>query len=190
MSTLKIHVGVTKAIDKMRRDFLWEDINDRHKLNSVAWSTLSKPTFLGGLGIRNLSSNNLDFLAKMAWRIFSNLDSSLGKLLNAKYFRSSSFWHCCSKPKISYFWSSILNGRDILMEGLRWKIGNGLSVSFWHDIWIQNLPLASFLNPDCPFDYSLKVSDLINHSTGQWNLSYVASILLHIFWILLSLYQF
>lgn len=81
MYTLKLPVGVTKVIDKMQRDFLWEDVNGHRKIHPIAWTTLFRPIHLGGLGIRDLSSNNLAFLAKMAWRIYSNMDSSLGKLL-------------------------------------------------------------------------------------------------------------
>lgn len=66
MSTLFIPVGVTNAIDKMRRYFLWEDINGHQRIHSVAWKTACYPTYMGGLGIRNLSSTNLAFLAKMA----------------------------------------------------------------------------------------------------------------------------
>ncbi|XP_026396923.1 uncharacterized protein LOC113291626 [Papaver somniferum] len=54
-------------------------------LKCIPLPTLCRPTYLGGLGLRDLSSNNLAFLAKMAWRIYSNMDSTLGKLVSAKY---------------------------------------------------------------------------------------------------------
>lgn len=66
ISIIRLPLGVTKAIDKMHRDFLWEDINGRQKRHFVSWDTLCHHSTMGGLGIRNLSSNNLAFMAKMA----------------------------------------------------------------------------------------------------------------------------
>lgn len=104
------------------------------------------------------------------------MDSPLGLLLRAKYFHSCTFWYADSKGRYSFFWSSILKVKVILKEGIRWQIGNGLTVSFWHDIWEKDLPLASFLSLDSPFDFNLKV-DLINLGTDQWDVSCVAGFL-------------
>jgi hypothetical protein len=46
---------VVKAIDKIRRGFLWKDIKDvRGGHCVVRWNKVCKPLSLGGLGIHNL----------------------------------------------------------------------------------------------------------------------------------------
>jgi hypothetical protein len=44
----------------------------------------------------------------------------------------------------SYTWKRILHRRDLLCEGLVWKIGNGSSVKVWEDNWI---PRAGLMRP-------------------------------------------
>ena len=34
---------------------------------------------------------------------------------------------------------SILKGRDVLLRGARWRIGNGAKVSIWKDAWLPSL---------------------------------------------------
>lgn len=37
----------------------------------------------------------------------------------------------------SLAWRSLLAGRSLLREGLRWIIGNGRHVKIWKDKWLQ-----------------------------------------------------
>ena len=36
-------------------------------------------------------------------------------------------------------WKGILEGRDILLRGARWRIGNGAKFSIWKDVWLPSL---------------------------------------------------
>lgn len=69
----------------------------------------------------------------------------------------------------SYAWRSIIHGRELLVKGLTKMIGNGKSMSVWGDPWILEgagrIPLMKniFINLD------LKVSDLLDISTGFWD---------------------
>ena len=59
-----------------------------------------------------------------------------------------------------------------------WQIGNGESISFWHDNWIDNKNLIEILNADeatvvSPLD---KVFEFIQHDR-TWNLIRLASTL-------------
>uniref|UniRef100_A0A803QCJ3 Reverse transcriptase domain-containing protein n=1 Tax=Cannabis sativa TaxID=3483 RepID=A0A803QCJ3_CANSA len=67
-------------------------------------------------------------LANQAWRVFSNPTSLLATVLKAKYFRHNGFLEAKLGHSPSYTWSSLLWGRDLLKNGLRWKV-----VSFFID---------------------------------------------------------
>ena len=74
----------------------------------MQWSLLCKPKDDGGLGFRDLAAFNKALLAKQ--KVGSN-------------------------P--SFVWRSFLVTRDLLIDGVRWKIGNGLSVDVWRDTWTE-----------------------------------------------------
>ncbi|KAF7812457.1 reverse transcriptase [Senna tora] len=75
--------------------------------------------------------------------------------------------------KPSWGWSSLLDGRDFLKDGLCWRIGNGSKVKVGKDKWIPplegmmlSLPLSYVGDKDA------LVSDLI--CDGDWDLSSIA----------------
>ncbi|GKF35841.1 hypothetical protein Tco_0112599, partial [Tanacetum coccineum] len=58
---------------------------------------------------------------------------------------------------------------DILLEGIRWQVGNGTDISFWTQKWVPYHEDFYIRTPRGPFDNSLLVSDFI--SDGAWNMS-------------------
>ncbi|XP_026451097.1 uncharacterized protein LOC113351297 [Papaver somniferum] len=95
----------------------------------------------------------------MAWRISSNPDSDVTKLLQAKYYSGCDFWTCDAKKRCSASWRSILKGMDAIKECLRWNIEDGSNVDLWNDAWFYNLPLSSIVvenNVELP---NLKVAE-------------------------------
>ena len=66
MLALELPPGVLKAIDKIRRSFLWKgrkDARGGHCL--LAWPKVTRPVYLGGLGISDLQ--NLGWVLKLKW---------------------------------------------------------------------------------------------------------------------------
>jgi hypothetical protein len=52
-------------------------------------------------------------------------NSVAGKILKAKYFPQFSFLEAQLGFKPSYAWRSIFNARELLVEGLQWRVGDG-----------------------------------------------------------------
>lgn len=52
----------------------------------MCWDRMARLKFCGGLGFKKLREFNLAIVGKQAWRLLSNPDSVVAKLLKAKYF--------------------------------------------------------------------------------------------------------
>lgn len=72
----------------------------------------------------------------------------------------------------SYLWTCITAARKVLLLGIRQKIYYGYDVRVWEDPWIPTTPsrpaspIAHVLHPN------LRVSDLINEDTREWDEGY------------------
>ena len=82
----------------------------------------------GGTGFRDLYTFNLAMLAKQGWRISQNLDSLIARVLKAKYYPFGYFLEAHQGANPSYTWQSLVARRDILKDGLAWRIGDGVKV--------------------------------------------------------------
>ena len=100
--------------------------------------------------------------------MIQNPDSLCSVVLKAMYFPNSSILEAKAKPGISYTWRSILRGMELLKQGIIWRIGSGESVDVWEDPWI---PRGTTRKPSTQngLDESMKVSDLMDQETGQWD---------------------
>ncbi|XP_042950095.1 uncharacterized protein LOC122282210 [Carya illinoinensis] len=112
------------------------------------------------------------------WELSKSTNNIWQNLLSKKYLISNSFKDTISKATDSLFWKGILSTRSLLAEGQCFKITNGLSVSVWSDPWI---PTVEGFKPT-PINHSIdtssvmKVSELISHTNGQWNLPILRSL--------------
>ncbi|KAL5768624.1 hypothetical protein ACOSQ2_015407 [Xanthoceras sorbifolium] len=66
----------------------------------------------------------------------------------------------------SFIWRSLLWGREILGEGIRWKVGNGENISIYDDCWLPKPYFSKILSPKY-LPKGVSVSELI--SNGWWN---------------------
>ena len=58
LSLLPLLGKVAKCMEKLQRDFLWNEIGGEPKIHLVKWAKVCKPLQVGGLGIRHLGSFN------------------------------------------------------------------------------------------------------------------------------------
>ncbi|WCJ29111.1 hypothetical protein M5689_010768 [Euphorbia peplus] len=69
----------------------------------------------------------------------------------------------------SFLWRSIHEVFQDFFSGLAWSIGDGKSVSFWDDIWLDDLKLREAAITSIPSELSdYKVADFLR-ADGQWN---------------------
>jgi hypothetical protein len=76
---------------------------------------------------------NQAFLANQGWRLLTEPDSLCARVLKACYFKENNFLSATCPKRASYTWRSIIKGRDLLREGLVWRIGDGASIRVMED---------------------------------------------------------
>lgn len=70
--------------------------------------------------------------------------SLLARVYKAKYFPHTSLLEVTVGHNPSYSWRSLTWGRDLLLTGLRWKVGNGRDINIFSSQW---LPRPSTFRP-------------------------------------------
>ena len=102
----------------------------------VAWEEMTKPKNLGGMGFRDIEMSNLALLARQAWRILQDPDTLSARVLKAVYFPDTLFLDAALGPSPSRVWRAIVDGRDVLQQGLIQRIGTGEETEVWSSNWI------------------------------------------------------
>lgn len=77
--------GICKEITDVIPRFWWGDDEKHRKMHWMAWWKLCIPKSEGGMGFRDLYSFNLVLFAKQSWRLITDPDSLVVRVLKAKY---------------------------------------------------------------------------------------------------------
>ncbi|KAM6584197.1 hypothetical protein CsatB_011199 [Cannabis sativa] len=151
----------------MMANFWWGLNENGSKIHWRSWNLLCKTKGEGGMGFRSFIQFNQALLAKQAWRIIEYPNSLLSTLLKRKYFPHNSFLEASMGHSPSLTWQGIRWGRELLVHGLRWKIGEGRTIRSGFDPWLPGH--SSFI----PITYSGPpngvVANLITDER-QWNI--------------------
>ncbi|GKA04326.1 putative RNA-directed DNA polymerase, eukaryota, reverse transcriptase zinc-binding domain protein [Tanacetum coccineum] len=124
---------------------------DSRKLAWIKWSNVLSSFDKGGLNIGSLKAFNISLLQKWRWRSFSSPNS-----LWVKVIKSLHGYECgldTEGCKFNGKWASIVGSSNYLhseniipLNTLRFRVGCGIRVRFWKDIWIGDSPLYTRYN--------------------------------------------
>ncbi|XP_058201480.1 uncharacterized protein LOC131316197 [Rhododendron vialii] len=140
-------------------------LRDRIIRKVQGWSN----NHLNQAGKEDFESFNLALLAKQFWRLLTNPNALWARVLKGLYFNNKSCMEAVRGASPSWSWCSLLEGRNLIQEGVQWSVGNGESIQFWDDNWIPDLngtKVASLPNVQRE---PLKVVEFINHVTKTWD---------------------
>jgi hypothetical protein len=131
--TLKLPKTVIKHIDKLRRHCLWRgaDLNAK-KPPQVAWKSVCKPKFQGGLGVINLALQNKALLMKNLHKFYNKADIPWINIIWANHYSHSL---PSDKPVGSFWWRDVLKTLESFKGIVRVEIGDGKTTLLWHDNW-------------------------------------------------------
>uniref|UniRef100_A0A803N9Z0 Uncharacterized protein n=1 Tax=Chenopodium quinoa TaxID=63459 RepID=A0A803N9Z0_CHEQI len=71
----------------------------------------------------------------------------------------------------SYVWRSIWGAKSIVLDGLKWRVGDGHSINVWDEVWLLGDYVNVFPTPNVESPVDLRVADLIDSTHKCWNLS-------------------
>ena len=111
----------------------------------LSWKHMCLAKKDGNLGFRDLKSFNLALLAKQGWRLMQHYDSLLFKVYKAKYFQHTSFLEASVSNHFSFAWRSITRGRDLIIQGSRWRVGNGSLINIWTNKWFLQRQIRKYV---------------------------------------------
>ncbi|KAM1179951.1 hypothetical protein ACFX2J_018927 [Malus domestica] len=128
------------------------------------------------MGFRNVQEFNLALIANQCWRIIHEPSSLWVKVLKERSFPNTSFLEAKKGSRASWAWTSLLEGRELLLNGAHWQVIDENSIKLWEDRWIPSLP-ARHPNPNEGevIDRNQRVASIICEDTGVWNLENISS---------------
>lgn len=77
-------------------------------------------------------------LSKQLWRFLIYPNSLVSRVYSARYFKRGSILEAELSYSPSYVWRSIYSAMPFFHDNIRWRIGNGESVSILNDEWVRS----------------------------------------------------
>lgn len=109
MSTFKLPKSLCDDIQQAIAKFWWGLKEDKHCIHwKKKWSKLSYAKNRGGLGFWDFTSFNQTLVAKQGCRLLQFPNSRVFKVLQARYYKNSSFLSANTGSNPSFIWRSIL----------------------------------------------------------------------------------
>ncbi|KAL5541281.1 hypothetical protein UlMin_042503 [Ulmus minor] len=173
MNMFQIPISLIKELHRLCARFWWGGDITKQKMHWCTWEQLCVHKKNGGMGFRDLRLFNKAILAKQAWRIHTQPSSLVARVLRGFYFTSSSFLQVKKSNAASFVWRSILWGRELFLQGARWKIGCGNDTYIYHDRWLPRDGCFKISSPRVLGNFA-KVNDIITAS-GSWDSSLIRS---------------
>uniref|UniRef100_A0A2N9IE72 Reverse transcriptase zinc-binding domain-containing protein n=1 Tax=Fagus sylvatica TaxID=28930 RepID=A0A2N9IE72_FAGSY len=171
MSCFKFPAGLCAEISSMATRFWWGQRDGKRKIHWLNKQKLSQPKSEGGIGFRDLYLFNKALLAKQGWRILKQPHSLVHRFLKAKYFPHHNFLEASVPRNASFIWRSICEAKDVLVSGMRWRVGSGENIKIWKDPWLPCPTTYRVISPFRGLDENAKVDALIDRETMSWKVS-------------------
>jgi len=134
MSSLQLPPWAISQMDKRRRGFLWSgSSNGRASPASclVAWTNVCQPKENGGLGIRDLSAQNVCLLLKLLHRLHCTESSTW-----ARWVQGRASIVTLTGDVHGDHWKTLRSLLPLYRALTSVIIGDGKSCSFWEDVWL------------------------------------------------------
>lgn len=115
-----------------------------------------------------LTCFNKTLLAKQCWRLLQNTDSLSAQILRAKYYPKGSILDAQLGSKPSYALRSIQGAKELLADGLMWRIEDGATTGIYGEKWVP-IP-TTFMVQSQPrsLQETVRVMVLISTDTKCW----------------------
>ncbi|KAH9768702.1 reverse transcriptase domain-containing protein [Citrus sinensis] len=136
MNIYLLPLDLCKELELMMNAFWWGTTrNGGRGIHWLRWDLMCKPKSMGGVGFKRLHDFNIAILGKQCWKLITNLNSLVARILKARYYPRSSFADATIGFNPSYTWRSIMAAKHVVVKGSHIKIGSGQQVQINKDPW-------------------------------------------------------
>jgi hypothetical protein len=176
MSVYLLPDSTIRDIERMMNSFWWGGGANNKGIRLLAWNHMTQPKAQGGMSFRDLYAFNLATIAKQGCNIMTKPHTLVAKLYKARYFPNSSLFDSKIGHNPSYAWRGIWKARHILMNGCRWRIGNGTSIKIMSEPWLRDIEGAWIPSPQNQGVHNLYVNDLMIPNMKVWDRGKIESL--------------
>ena len=163
---------VIKDINKILKNFLWNQGEVSNGQAKVSWKNICKAKCQGGLGLKDLGVWNKAMISKHIWHIATDKESLWVKWINTEKLKGRSIWAVNEENVDSQGWKNILRLRDEIREFMIMRIGDGTSAKLVYDNWSSIGGLQKFVtNRDiynARLDVNTVVREIIDDGEFKW----------------------
>ena len=142
-------VAMKKKIIQLQSNFFWSKKESRCGVPLVAWETIQRLKYLGGLGVGNLVYKNVALLFKWWCRFVDNNDLLWKRVIIYDHYCNPNLRELIVEDgekgglggqviSNSYSQKMIY---EVMSKGLWWKVGKGNSTIFWEHKWVGDIAL-------------------------------------------------
>lgn len=142
MSMFLLNKNFIEKMDKHHRHFFWHKGKNKRAYHLVKWSRICRSKRIGGLGIKDLSKQNISLLVKW-WCKLENKKGLWQHIVRARYFSNKTVAAIQPRFTDSPCWKAIMKVKDVYFAGRKIVINSGKLVRLWHDPWFSDVPLKN-----------------------------------------------
>ncbi|KAK6139898.1 hypothetical protein DH2020_026343 [Rehmannia glutinosa] len=177
MSCFLLPVGICKTLCQIAARFWWgTKENEGKRIHWSKWDKLILKKEEGGLGFKDLQDFNLALIAKQLWRVLSEPNLLMSKVIKGRYFPNGDLMSVQPHSYDSWLWRNWMKAIKIMRLGVRFAVGTGETIRIWDNPWLPKYP--TFL-PDKKENDNIPVvwvSELMIDEGRQWNKELIQSI--------------
>lgn len=122
-------------------------------------------------GFQNIQCFNLAFLAKIRWHLILNPESLFASVMRDKYYLGKTFREAIGGRMTSWGWKGILEARNVLDNGMLWRVRDETSINIRDDLWFPK-PTVFHVRLRENLNISL-VCDLIDSVSQTWDVNLI-----------------
>ncbi|XP_074353507.1 uncharacterized protein LOC141703747 [Apium graveolens] len=128
------------------------------------------------MGFRDFRDFNIAMLGKQGWRFVSNPNSLVSRLYKARYFPKGTFLEAEAGNNPSFVWRSILEAKDLIKSGMRWKVGSGDFINILGQPWLLD-DHNPFITSNSRSLDNTKVASIMTTYQSGWDEDILADLL-------------
>lgn len=168
MSCFLISAGIINDIERSIARFWWGSCTcDKRKIHWMNWSRLSKHKSTGGIGFRDFKDFNLALLRKQGWRFLTRPHSLVSRVYKGRYFSNSNFLEANVGHNPSFIWRSLMAGKGVVADGVRWKVGSGKDINVLEQSWLsEENPYITSVSPSL---VNCKICSIMTMDQSGWD---------------------